>query len=213
MASYCAERERYGSKNFLAEEFNLYKEMLKNNLYTWSDEDYMQLVSFRNIVLVCLSLHELDWLQWFTDNYIDKIRPEYRENMKNLISANIKFARRSFEEALSYASKVKYDLFIYKIDVKNLMLKIYYELDLFEEAYYLIDTYRHYLSESSEMTEINKTHHMNFLNIYIKLLRAKSGSSIDELNLALSEITNMALVAARNWLIEKTNELTQKGAN
>ncbi len=212
MTAFCAEKEKFGSSDFLNEEFSLYKEMLNSDAYTWSEDDYMQVVTFRNIMIVGLTLKEYRWLEWFAGKYIDEIKPEYRENMKNLLLANISYAERKFDEALVYITKVKYDLFLYKLDVKILMLKIYFELNLYEQAYYLIDSFRHYLSNSDDLTESNKIQHTNFLNIYSKLLRAKSNEDTGEYKNILSELKNTELVSARNWLKEKINELIKKGA-
>ena len=210
LVGICADKEKYGIKNFTNTEFDLYKDLLKNEAYSWSAEDYMQIIMFRNIMFISLQLKEYRWLEWFTENYIEKIKPEYRDNMKNLVLANVKYSERSFEEALSYISKVKYDIFIFKVDVKNLMLKIYYELSLFEEAFYLIDTYRHYLSDSNDLSDSNKIQHTNFLSLYNRLLKSKSTGNTEELDYSIKEMTGMELLSSRNWLIEKAKELISK---
>jgi tetratricopeptide (TPR) repeat protein len=151
-------------------------------------------------------MKEFRWLKKFIETYTEKLRPEYRENMKYLARANLDFAQGKFEKALENISKVKYDIFIYKFDVKNLMLKIYYELNLFDPAFSLIDAFKHFLSENKEHAEIYRMQYGNFLRIYGKLLKAKESGKTGEVDFLSEEVDSTEALASRIWLKEKINE-------
>ena len=82
--------------------------------------------------------------------------PEYRENMKNYSYARLYFEKGQFDEALNFLSKVKYDNFALKYDIRVLMLRIYYELHYTEEALSLIDTFRHFIAENKSLSQQKK---------------------------------------------------------
>jgi len=212
MVTYCIEKDRQKPGSFIEEEFSLYKDMIRNNAYSWSENEYMQIVTFRNIMITSLELQEYRWLESFTENYSDRLKPEYRDNMKNLVLANIRYAERRFEEALAFIQKVKYDVFLYKVDVRNLALKIFYELDMFEQAFYSIDSYRHFLANTHELTEYFKVQNINFVNLFAKILKAKADGIFEEIDVIIKEINGTDPLSSRIWLLNKSEELIKKGA-
>lgn len=191
----------------MRESFDVYKEMLKYNAYTVNDGEYFNLVTFRNIVLVALRLGETEWLKDFLKNYTDELKPEYRENMLNLYNGYLIFEEGRFEEALKLVNKVRYDVFAYKLDIKNILLKIFYELNFFEEAFSLADSYKHFLENTKEFSEPYKLQYRNFIRIYIWLLRAKSSGEDKNIGTVLSNIRKTKALAGKDWLLKKAKEL------
>ncbi len=212
MVTYCIEKDRLKPGSFIEEEFSLYKDMIRHNVYSWTENEYMQIVTFRNIMITSLELKEYMWLEEFTLNYSDRLKPEYRDNMKNLVLANIRYAEGRFEEALAFIQKVKYDVFLYKVDVRNLAMKIFYELDMFEQAFYSIDSYRHFLANTHELSEYFKVQNINFVNLFAKILKVKADGNFEELELTIKEINSTDPLSSRNWLLNKTEEIIKKGA-
>jgi hypothetical protein len=127
--------------------------------------------------------------------------------MKYFSMAVVKFARGDFEESLQYVSKVKYDLVRLKTDVKFLMLKIYYELNLEDPAYFLIDTFKHYASDSKEISEDTRISVKNFLKHYTQLLKMKSTPKSSEVEFSRTTIKNENLIYHKDWLMDKVSEL------
>ena len=196
-----------GNLKYEREEFELYRQMMEENAFTASDEDYIIPVLFRSIMFVSLSLEEYDWLEEFLDKFAVKLHPEYRDNMKSFVKAHIYSAKGDFEKALEQTVKIKYDLFVYKLDVKNLLLTLYYELDLFDQASALIDTYKHFLNESKEFSQKYLLEFRNYIKIYTKLFKAKADGKTKDLDLLVKEMNGMELLARRPWLTEKVTQL------
>lgn len=207
LIDYCSRKENAGELTYRQKEFDTYTEMFMHDAYSTSEEEYLSLVLYRNVMLLTLSLKEYDWLNRFIEEYTNKLKPEYRENMMNLGRANLYFEKGDFEGALKYVSKVQYDFFLYKTDIKNLMLKIYYELGLFDAAFSLIDAYRHFLAETNEIEEGFKKQYANFLNIYNKLIKAKSDKNPKEADYILHQINKTPVLSSRIWLKKKAEEL------
>jgi hypothetical protein len=184
--------------------------MLEHNAYSHSETEYMQVMIYRNIVLSSITLRELKWLEYFIENYTDYLQPEYREDLKNLSYTNLYYAKKEFEKALSCASKINHEFFLFKFDLKNLMLIIYYELDHFESAYSMVDSYKHYLSNSKEITNFYKVPLNNFLKLYFDLLKIKSRQSKEKASFIKNKITNESKIISKKWLLEKADELIVK---
>ncbi|MBK8553223.1 MAG: hypothetical protein IPL53_20050 [Ignavibacteria bacterium] len=104
-------------------------------------------------------------------------------------------------------SKIDQDLFLFKQDLKNLMLQIYYELDHIEPAFSMVDSYKHFLSNTNEVSDSLKKFSVNYLNYYFKLLKIKSGQSKEQASYYKSRIEKEKEVVNKNWLLEKAEEL------
>lgn len=210
MIDYWVMRKEIFHKNFQEEIFDLYKDQLKNNAYQRDNEKYMSIVLYRNIMIEALSLGKFEWLTEFVEKYSSALDPEYRDNMMYLAKANLCFENGRFEEALEYVGKVQYDFFMYKLDIKNLTLRIFYELELYEQAYSLLDAYRHFLSNTDEIAPAFKVLHNNFLHFYSKLLKIKSMGIDEDTGLYIREMNKIEIFASKKWLLKKAKELLKK---
>lgn len=206
----CVRKYNLGRGMYEREEFEIYTHLFLHNAYSSGEKDYLSLVFYRNVMLLALNLKEFGWLRKFINDFSPKLKPEYRENMMNLASANLSFEEGNFERALQYISRVQYDIFLYKTDIKNLMLRIYYELGYFDQAFSLVDSYRHFLSDSAELSRMFKKQQMNFLNIYSKLLKAKADGAAGGVEFLHTEIKKQGQTALQKWLTKKIDELSKR---
>ena len=189
------------------EEFEIFKKMLEHAAYSASEKEFMSVLLYRNIMNMAVSLEEYDWFENFVKDFTEKLKLEFRENMENLAKSNLYFERGRFEDALECLSKIPYDLFIYKVDIKNLMLRIYYELELYDAAFSMINAFRNFLSTTDEISEVFKTQQINFINFYNKLLKMKADNKPNDAEFIAKEIEKKDSVASKHWLIEKAKQM------
>lgn len=204
---YCIIRKEVGNKYYSREEFEIYKKMLEHYSFTPSRSEYFHIVLFRNILMSSVAQGEHEWLEKFAHEYLDKLPPELRENMKHYAQAVLHFMRKEYNEVLECTHKISYDIFLYKLDVKNLLIKVYYELELFDQALLSVDAYKHFLSQNKEHTEIYHEHYGNFINLYTKLVKLKEKPDSAELDLLSKKIDSTEHLASRVWLKDKIREL------
>ena len=87
------------------------------------------------------------------------------------------------------------------------MLQVYYEMNNFEPAISLLDSYKHFLKSDRTITEFYKKVNSDFLKYYTKLLKVKmgeKGSTADELKrlvLSSDDFSN------KDWINKKIDEL------
>ena len=119
---------------------------------------------------------------------------------------NIYFEKKEFDKALIEVIRVNYNYFVFKFDVRILTLKIYYELNSFEPALSLIDSFSHFLI-NNKSAESYRESFLAFLKFVREMVRLKSGSDKKEAAEIKKEILNTKTVLSRNWLLEKAEEL------
>ncbi len=183
--------------------FNLFVSCIKDKAYKMNNDAYMQPDFFRNFIVNAIYLKEFDVADNFTEKYTEELKPVFRRDMKYYSKALISFGKAQYEEALVNISKVKYALVNFKVDIKVLSLKIYYELKLTEQAYSMADTFKHNLKSYIEMPEDLKLSYINFIKYYLKLLNATEKKNKDEALYFKSEIEKEKIISQKTWLIEK----------
>ncbi len=207
LESICTTSISSGKRHFYEKAMELYKLMLSKNIYTHSDSEFFQLNLFRNIFYTAIVLKEFEWAESFTKEYLNKVMPLHREDISHLANAYIYFEKKEFEKALGEISSVNYKFFVFKYDVRILTLKIYYELDSFEPALSLIDTFTHFLSNNKTLSGTNKDGFLNFLKFLKHLIKMKSGDMKNDSFNFKREIGNTERLMNKNWLLEKAGEL------
>jgi hypothetical protein len=207
LVHYCV--LNYGRENmdFKKEMFDVYKKMVETGSYSLSENEYMQEMTYRNIFFGCITMRDTEYLQYFIEKYSDEIQPEQRSNMKNYACGYLHYIKNDFEKAMSYASKINQEYFLFKPDLKNLLLIIYYELGYTEQAFSLIDSYKHFISNTKEIQDNFKIVYSNYLKYYSGLLKIKCGQSKETPLYIKKQIEKEKLIVSRKWLMDKADEL------
>ncbi|HRE40450.1 MAG TPA: hypothetical protein PLG90_03875 [Ignavibacteria bacterium] len=192
--------------------FNLYKSMIENGILSFDDSQYLDSILCRNIVVKYLEYK--DWVSEFIKVYIPKLKPEIKESFLHYSKAFTYLIDGDFEKSLFHLPKVESNIQIIKADVKLFYLMNYYELNYYENALSLIDSFKHYSSSDKHLKDFHTKLYKNFMKIYLKLFKIKmSGKNNEfELNKILVDLNNEYNFSHRNWLLKKTNELLNKGA-
>lgn len=193
---------------FDKERFEIYNLILENKFYKSDVSADIPVELFRTVLLLGLELKKYSWVYKFIRKYKSEILPDKRENMYLFACSVYYFHRGKFTEALKSINKIKPDHFMLKIDLRNLMLRLYYELSLFDNALSLIDSYRHFLSKEKTLSVSEKKIYKNFLNTVYKMIKyrisaCKSVKDLPEFELSIE-------LPHKEWLKEKITELNRK---
>ena len=205
--AFCTTRDRHGDTSFRREKFEICKQIKDENALTPDDNMTYEIIRFRNTVNAALKVKEFNWLETFIEDCIPKLLPQHRASMKSFSLGRLEFERGNFEKALEHASKIQFDMFTYKIDVKNLLLLTYYELELFDQAEYLIDTYKHYVKHTKDYSQSFLRQYKNFIDIYNSLLKIRSAVKTKNADLLLKKAEDTDVLPFRAWFIKKIKEL------
>ncbi len=195
-----------GSIENYRDTFDIINFRLKRKIFK-ENNSYFDAISFRAVFLTCVRLKEYEWLKKFLKKYIHEVTPEHRENLHILLSGFIKFFENKFEASLSYLNKVKYDINLYKLDVRKLQLMNYYELNHMESALSLIASFKEFLNDNKKLTEDERTKNLKMVSIYAKLIKIKDKYNEYELIQLESEINKNPNVLFADWFIQKIEQL------
>lgn len=193
------------------ETFDIINFRLRKKIYKAHENSFFDAISFRAIFLTGIRLKEYEWLRKFTKKFIHEVTPEHRENLYFLLSSFNKFFEKKYDDSLNWLSRVKYDINLYKLDVRKLQLLNFYELDLRENAISLIASFREFLNSNKELTEDERVKNSRVVNIYAKLLKLKVTFNEFELLELKKEIELSPNVLYREWFFEKITQLESTG--
>lgn len=196
-----------GSREDLMEVYEL---LISGSAFSIKKKKFMQANLFRNIFYTAMLLKRTDWAENFVDSYIEFLLPEQRPDMLNYTKAMLFFERNKFDEALVLISKINYTFFVFKYEAKILMIKLYYELNSYEPALSLIDSFSHFLSKNKNVSLVYKEPFMNFLKFTKELIKQRSKpGAVNKVNIyALhKKAESMEHFISKNWIIEKIEQL------
>ncbi len=196
--------------------FFILKSCLEDKAYKLSEKEFMNQNFYRMVILTSNSLKEFEWAEMFIDKYTAELSPQMRDNMLNYSKALVFYGKAEYEKSLNFVSKINYDQVFFKTDVKILMLRIYYELDLYEQALYLADSFKHNIKKSKVLNRNSLEGHNNYLKYYIKLFKLKNDPDINSKNEAdmfKNQIKDEVNLIQRSWLIENADLIISKLEN
>ncbi|MEO8210704.1 MAG: hypothetical protein ABI840_09080 [bacterium] len=209
MLKYCMQKRDNGifSEKFDNELFYVYDFLLNKGYYRSTVTEFFPDELFRNILKLGLKLKKYNWVKGFIKNYVKRLIPDRRKNMHNFSLAEYYFNRKMFKESLNYLHKVLIEDFIFKLDIKNMMLITYFELKEFDAGLSLIDSYNHFLSGDKTLSSNQKIRYKNFVNATQKLIQLKTSvgkHSTIELELRLKND-----FPYKQWVNEKLNVIME----
>ena len=211
LQNICTRKFVEGKRYFSAELHEVHKEMLGRGLYVQKKGDYMNLHTYRNIVLTAFNLVKPEWISDFMEQYIDRILPEQRESLGAWTRAQIHYCRKEYGDAIKELQSVKNDHFLSKHEIKTMTMKMFYELKDFEPAISFADSYRHMITNDKTFAVLHRNSYTNFCLFYTRLIRIvtsnfESPKRSEELHFLKSEITRAA-TNSKEWLLAKIEEL------
>ncbi|RPI17545.1 MAG: hypothetical protein EHM58_08710 [Ignavibacteriae bacterium] len=207
MESICTNKVSFGKQEFYSHLMDIYELMLSDSIWGHSDTSFIQLNLFRNIFFTAVILEKYEWAEEFVSKYKNRLIPEQRDNMLCFSNAIILFEKGEFEKALAEINKVNYNFFVFKFDARVLLLKIYCELELSEQAYSLIDSFSHFLANNKNVCAHDRERFGKFIK-YIKLILKYKDTFdktiIDSLENLLEQDT---IVIGKKWITGKLKKL------
>ncbi|HWA05159.1 MAG TPA: hypothetical protein VG961_01330 [Ignavibacteria bacterium] len=187
--------------------FSLYKFSLEHgNLLSFHNK-FMNLVTYRNILYIAIEVKEFDWIRGFIAEYLQFVRADNKDSLENISLGILSFEISDFSKTLEYIMKVKYDHEIFKIDVKNILMKTYYELGYYETAISVIDATKHLLSGGLNISEGVKKLHLTFMKFYTELLNIRLKYDDFRHHKLIKELQEDESVLSRGWLLDKAADL------
>ncbi len=159
---------RQNNKNegtiFLSELFDLYQVGLEQGAFL--ENGFLSRWTYKNIVMAGLMLKEFEWVKSFIYNYESKLEKKYRKDSFAYNLAFLHYCRKQYDKAISQLQQVKFDDVFLNLNARNLLLKIYLELEEYDALEAHLNSFEIFIRRK----KITNPHRVNYLNI-IKLSR------------------------------------------
>lgn len=194
--------ETINREKYRRELFEINKMRLDAGVYS-PDGKNMRLLFFRQALMNALHIKEYDWAENFVNNYTGKLPGTLKENMKKFAEAHILFEKGEFESSLLLINKMDFDIFTLKYDLRNLMLRIYIELNYVEEALSLIESYKRFIKNNKNVSDYYRTLINNLLKYCKVIIDLKLKKEGMEKDVILGELEKENTLNYKSWLKEK----------
>lgn len=209
MINYCIFKKKACSKedNFIVELFSIYNFILINKLYKDKNNKYLSVDLYRDIMIHGLYLKQDKWTMEFIEKYYKEVNPSHRENILNYSYTYYYCYSGSYSLALEFYNKIVMNNFVFKYDIKNLVTRMYYELNYFEEALCEIKSFKEFLRNNSLVPQHRKIRTGNYLKYFEKLILYQLDNNINDLGYLKKRIVGDKNVTFKEWLLNKIDLL------
>ena len=200
-----------GDDDYNKDMFRIYREMIECEFMTPGSFLYPNIM---NIIKISCRVGELEYAEKILEMFKDHFPPDEKLSILNFCYGIIENAKGNFPVALTHFSKTNFKNFIFKVQVKILLLKIYYKLSMFEDARNMIDTFKHFISREKNLIDEHRQSYNLFLNLLSMLIKAMESPDKSNLSFVREKIRKQLDTMPTNpfrikiWLLE---EVTKRG--
>ncbi len=216
--NYYKNKQFIGDKKAGLKSFELIREMLEKDILLQPGEN-MTAHTYINICASAIRVNNLKWAEDFSNKYRNRLLPQHQSNayiynfagihyIQAVQSNDKKEKEKEFGKALEYLSKVKSEDFFYMIRIKNMLIRINYELGNVDDALNLTVNYRQYLSKNKLIPQDLHERYSNFADFVLKLIKLRMNKDYMPISQIKKELIKKSnTTELKGWLTNKLNEL------
>ncbi len=204
LGNFCLEEITKGNVKYHREKFEIDKAYLASGLIY--GKHFFHLNLFMGMSMNALDLGEYEWTEDFLKNNIAHVAPEMQAFAENYIFAELYYRKKSYSDSLKRLAFIKIENPYNKQLIRNLTLKIYYELGYIDEAMAMAETSLKFLSVSEVEDFTGRDDLLLFIKYYISFIKLASKDTAEiseEKNLLYMKIENTRHFRNRQWLLDK----------
>jgi len=170
---------------------------------------------YLSIVNNGLAQNEIEWTGKFINECSHLINFEYKDVLVSWAKARLLYAQGKFKESLKELLIINYPLGDMKYNIDALTVMNYYELGLYNEISYCLQSFKKYLKKLSlaRDKDVHKATGLGFIkavNLLVKLqYSAKAEEKVEVIN-RIKSITETRILN-RSWVVEKLENFITSG--
>ncbi len=205
MTNYCLKNLPTDENLYRSHLFGIYQSLIQLGLLVVNGS--FLVVPFCNIVQNALQVGENAWAKYFIDTYSQELDLSVRQNAISFCEANICFYDGQFSNALVLLHQTDPKFRKSMASLKNLLIRIYYELGETDALLSQIDALKHYLSDAGNLTPLLKAANQSFANFVLQLLRLQENPDEAKAQRLKHSIQQSPLIY-KEWLLQKVDDIT-----
>lgn len=211
--NFCAYKERLGQDKeyYYREELFLLLDYFNNNYYKVDGVEFVIKSDYQNFINRAYSIKDLELLKSFIEKVSSKLKPIDYNNMVNYGYAFYYLATKEYRKSLKCINSINdTDIYI-KFNIRNIELRLYYELGKIETLTDSIHNYRSIILNSKDLTTSDKDgllKLLKYLNILISINnKTDLQKQVQESEYYRRLIEKEPQFALKKWILEKFNNL------
>lgn len=209
LLNFCYGKIISGEPGYYKDLFDIYNEMIVNEIITVTEKDYLDAVHFRLAVETAVKLKRFKWAKQFIDNYSKKLSPNLKQNEINIALANYYLMKKNYDEAQKYLARTHLNTVYDKVYIYILQSMIYYETKQFETLIYEVDAIKHFITNDKILSLENKKSfqkYVKYLNELVKLNTKKQKDDNFSVKQLKERLSSEKGILEKAWLLEKVSE-------
>ncbi len=188
------------------DEFSSLIKILVNNKIMFPKGEPIGILEFSNIVKLT---NDADVLRKMLNDNLGNVLEQYRENMRDYAMAHIHYLSKDYGALMRTCSRMKFDLFLLKADVKSIQLKALYEMNDFETFQYQADSFIRTLPKTTKLREEYISGYLNLVESIRKLFRFRETRE-SKYYVEIKKTLESQKVNSNLWVANRLAELNRK---
>ncbi len=163
---------------------------------------YLSYTIYTNLISMATRLKDLQLAEDLINKYKGLLSPVNRESFYEYALARNYYLKKDFNKSMELLIKTKPVDIFYELSIKGILLTIYYELSYFENAFALVNTYKHTVKSPLLKTN-DRIIFSSFIKLYTKLLKVRTSPDSAKKDEVQYSIEKQATFPHKSWMLEK----------
>ncbi len=203
LCNFCFYQELRKRDHYMSEFSKIYNILLDESVKARNIELFT-VINYRNMIRLYASENKFGDIKEYNSKYLIYHDPEERDNLQIYSNALMSFQKKNFEDTLSYINRTNFSIPMMIRDMKYLKMQVVIELGYYDLFNSELDSFRHFLSNSSEIPVDFIKNDRLVLNYFKSYMKYKE--SEDE-NGRIALLNDLKALNTENiylrWLLEK----------
>jgi hypothetical protein len=209
--NYCVMKERLGEEKdfYKRQQAELLLEYIEKGYFKTKENEHLLPAEYRNFILIAFSINDIKLLKYFIDNCTIKLNYKDYFEMMNYGLVYYYYSIKDYDKVLESINNIKDNAFIYRFDIRNMSLRVYYETNEINKLLDLIHNYKRSILDETIFNKSNKISFLKLLKYLNKLVIIKNNPNKNlrkESEYLYDLIDKEPIFTLKKWLLEKLNE-------
>jgi len=209
LINFCIMKERLGEEYdyYKRERVKLMYRYFNNNYFKTDESEFINQIEFKNFIISAFSIKQYENIKSFIENNSYKLNPVDFNDMVNYGYAYYYLGKKDYRKALKNLNDISEGIPIIKFDIRNIEMRIYFELGTIEPLINAIHNYRAIVLNDSTLTKSDKESLFAMLKYFNSLINVVGKTDKKE-QIFLAEYNKQLIrkeqtFSLKNWLLEK----------
>jgi hypothetical protein len=198
--NYCIRQVNKGRVDFFHDIMDFYKDGLSKG-HLLDNNGSLSHFTYHNIVAASLHTRDYAWAETFISTYRNHLERRYRDSAYSFNLARLKFARKSYAEALALLQHSNYHEPLLNMAAKTMAIKIYYELDEYEVLEAHLEAFIKYIRRKPGLG-YHRQHYLQMARYTQKLIHLNWMDKA-EVQALRDQIAGETALVEKEWLLER----------